>query len=251
MSLKLMYEFDVLKDTIVKEEEKSINAEGQEITISKDVNKQVPVRVGMLKPNRILFDEAELYHGGKLSEGLMAGLMSRALLEKRYKNDGGVLSNYENEQFTNLYYLLFEKQNDLQRRILKEESARTEEEKTEIKKLVGIIGDARKKLQDFEASQITLFNETAENRARIKTILWWVLFLSYYKNEAGDWIPFFEGEDLKEKLESYDEKEELTDEFHFKALKKLSTFISFWYHGRVADKESFKELEGDIENGNI
>jgi hypothetical protein len=251
MSIKIMYEFDVLKETQVKEEEKALNAEGQEITILKEVTKEVPVRIGLLKPNRILFDEAELYHGARLAEGLMAGLMSKALLEKRYKNDGGVLSNFENEQFTNLYYLLFEKQNDLQRKSLKEESLRTEEEKEEIKKLLIEIGKTRTQLQDFEASQIQLFNQTAENRAKIKTILWWILYLGYYKNEAGEWTPFFEGDSIDEKLSFYDEKEENGDVFYYKAFKKISTFISFWYHGRVVDKESFKDLENDINNGEI
>ena len=44
-------------------------------------------------------DEAELYYGVRLAEGIKAGLLTRALLEKRFENDGGTRSDDENKEY--------------------------------------------------------------------------------------------------------------------------------------------------------
>ena len=44
-------------------------------------------------------DEAELYYGVRLAEGIRAGLLTRALLEKRFENDGGTRSDDENKEY--------------------------------------------------------------------------------------------------------------------------------------------------------
>ena len=44
-------------------------------------------------------DDAELYYGVKLAEGIKAGLLTRALLEKRFENDGGTRSDEENKEY--------------------------------------------------------------------------------------------------------------------------------------------------------
>jgi hypothetical protein len=45
--------------------------------------------------------------------------------------------------------------------------------------------ELRQQLTDFEMAQSSLFEQTAENRARNKTILWWTLQLSHLEDEDG------------------------------------------------------------------
>ena len=85
--------------------------------------------VVLRKPTRSLFDEAELYYGVVLSQGIKAGLLTRALLSKRFSNDGGVMSDRDKEDYADLYVKLFENQNELERISLIESGTRTEEEK--------------------------------------------------------------------------------------------------------------------------
>ena len=66
---------------------------------SKKVKKEVPYKFFLRRPTRTMTDEAELYYGVKLAEGIKAGLLTKALLEKRFENDGGTRSDDENEQY--------------------------------------------------------------------------------------------------------------------------------------------------------
>ena len=43
----------------------------------------------------------------------------------------------------------------------------------------------RRKLQSYEADKTSLFDQTAETRARNKTVFWWVLNMSYHDGEKG------------------------------------------------------------------
>ena len=86
---KWLYHFEVKKDVEKKVEEKSKDEKGEEITITKTVTEQEPSTFAIQKPNRKIYEDAELFYAVKLSEGIKAGLLTRALLAKRYKNDGG------------------------------------------------------------------------------------------------------------------------------------------------------------------
>ena len=52
----------------------------------------------------------------------------------------------------------------------------------------------RRELVEIENSQSNIFDQTAENRAKNQTIMWWVLQLSnWQEHEALDPKPFFKG----------------------------------------------------------
>ena len=97
--MKRIYEFEANKEETVKEESVEKKKDGTEVTTSKDVKKEVPHKFFLRRPTRAMTDEAELYYGVKLAEGIKAGLLTRALLEKRFENDGGTRSNEENKQY--------------------------------------------------------------------------------------------------------------------------------------------------------
>ena len=103
------------------------------------------------------------------------------------------------------------------------------------------ISDIRRDLTDIENSQSNIFDQTAENRARNKSILWWILFLSY-KEEGEKETPMFPGEDHNAKLAEYDKIEEVDDEFLMTVISKFSYYISFWYVSKANTPEEFKEL---------
>ena len=109
--MKKLFEFTVPKEVEIEENETSKNEKGEEIKITKKNKTKEQVKVFIRKPTRALFDEAELFYGVRLSEGIKAGLLTRALLAKRFTNDGGVLSEEEKNVYATLYVGLFEKQN--------------------------------------------------------------------------------------------------------------------------------------------
>ena len=101
----------------------------------------------------------------------------------------------------------------------------------------------RADLVDLEMGQSALFDQTAENRARNKVILWWILNLSHFEDEEGKQVPVFSGESFEEKLNSYDEIDEKDERFFNEVVRKLMYYISFWYVGRAQSEEDFKKLD--------
>ena len=250
--MKKLYQFTLKQKATEKVTEKKKDKDGKDIEVTKDVEKEVDRHVILRKPTRSLFDEAELYYGVILSEGIKAGLLTRALLSKRFSNDGGVMSDRDKEDYADLYLKLFENQNELERISLIESGTRTEEEKKRLTSLMKDNGTLKREIQDFELAQASLFEQTAENRARNKTILWWVLNLAYHNDPDTDkTTPVFDGNSFDEKLNSYDTLEESEDPFHDELLRKLVYYISYWYVGNAQTEEEFAALLKDLEESGL
>jgi hypothetical protein len=241
MNLKWLHEFNLNKETEVEETEVTKNEQGEEIKVTKKVKKMVPIKFKILKPNRRLHEQAELTYAIKLSECVKAGLLTKSLLSKRYQNDGGAMSEPEKTEYTKLYLELFKLESDYERLLLKDK--RTEEDNENLEKLLFGLANARRQIQQIEYNQSTLFDQTAENKARNHVIMWWILNLSYQELEDNKVEPLFGIGSVEERLVKYDEVEEANDEFMLKAIRKLTYLLSFWYMGRANSSEEFKKVE--------
>ena len=240
--MKIIYDFTVPKNEEVEETDTSTNENGEEIKTTKKVNKSVDKTFVLKRPGRKLYDEAELFYGVKLSEGIKAGLLTRALLAKRFNNDGGVLSDNEKDRFADLYMKLFEKQGRLQTLENKSPDKLSASEKKEKEGLIQELNSSREQIQEFEMAQASLFDQTAENRARNKTILWWVVHMSYEKVGKDNYIPVFGEGSYEEKISTYDELEESEEEFIEQMLNKLSYYVSFWFVTKPNSREDLEAL---------
>ena len=87
----------------------------------------------------------------------------------------------------------------------------------------------------------TLYEETAESRARNKVILWWVLNLAY-SEAGGKESGFFGDGDLESKLEKYDSIDEGDDIFDLVVARKFAYYVSFWFVGRPNTQAEFQEM---------
>lgn len=240
--MKTMFEFDIFQEKEIEKVDVSTNEKGEEVKVTSKVKTTVPVKLAIKKPTRSLFDEAELFYGVRLSEGIKAGLLTRALLAKRFNNDGGVLSDEEQKEYNDLYLQFFNLQTEFQRLSIKEEAIRTEEEKKEIQNVIEKMNLSRERLQRYEMAQANLFEQTAENRARNKTIMWWVLQLSLIQGDDKKFKELFQDGTYEDKLKRYDEIEESESGVEKIAIQKLLYLISFWYIGRAASQEEFEKL---------
>jgi len=241
-----LYDFPVNKTVEKKETEVTKNDKGEETEVTKTTKEEVPVSFKLKKPNRKLYEEADLFYGVKLSEGIKAGLLTKSLLAKRYSNDGGFLSETEKEKYASLYLALFEQENELQRLQVNLDDKSEEEKREAIKDVTIRMLDTRRDLQEFEMAQQSLFDQTAEIRAKNQTVMWWLLNISYYENEGKDALVFGEG-DYLDKLSKYDEYEEEDDLFWNEAIKKLAYFVSFWESGQANTREDFEKIAEKID----
>ena len=242
--MKWLFEFTVNKETKETKKESTTNENGEKVTVEKESSSFKPTHFAIKRPNRKLYDEADLFYSVKLSDGIKAGLLTRALLEKRYENDGGVFNEYDRDRYVDLYKKIFEKENALQKVALNLENRKEDDKTSEMAELYADLTLLRKELQEYEVRYSSLFDQTAENRAKNQTVMWWVLHLGFYKqNEDEEYASVFSGKDYDEKLDSYDEYEDMADLFWDESIKKLIYFVSFWNSGQGSSEEDFKNAE--------
>jgi hypothetical protein len=241
---KYIYEF-LIENEIEKEvQENSKNDKGEEIKILKKIKEKSPVHFRILRPDRRTFEEAELFYGVKVSEGIRLGLMTKSLIAKRYQDDGGALSESEKQRYATLYVTLYIKQTELEKVQANLTKVAEEDQEAKIKELLNEILNIKKDLANLESQQSSVFDQTAENRARNQVILWWVLNLSYVSyDEKLTFSPVFKGLTFENKLTAYDLIEDQEDVLLSSGIRKLAYLISLWYMGKASTEEEFKSLE--------
>jgi hypothetical protein len=238
--MKKIFSFTVTKTQEVETPETTTNEAGEQVTTVKKVKKEIPYTFFIRKPNRALSDDAALFYSVSVSQGIKAGLMTIPQLEKRNANDGGLLSEDQQKQFSKLAEEFYALEKDLQKLEIKTELS--EDEKTAKSDTIKKLADCRLKLNDYESLRATAYENTAEYRARNQTIVWWLLNLSY-KEENGKEEPFFGVGKHEEKLTKYDEVVDSEDDFLNKVLGKFLTYVGLWATNRASTPEEFEKLE--------
>ncbi len=177
------------------------------------------------------------------------GLLTRAMLAKQHLDIGGSLTDDEKQRYAQLYVRLYEKQQAVQRFSLKAESERTNDENERLLDAVEELGLIRKELTDFEAVQASMFDHTADIKARNKTITWYLLYLTHIihgEDDDTEMVPMFSGETYDDKYGSYAELEDIDDPIYLQAIDKLSSLTTIWYMSGVQNAEDFDRLMEEI-----
>ena len=240
--VKWLHEFEVNKTVKKEVSEDGKDESGEPIKITKQIEEKVPVKFCLKRPNRRLYEDADLFYGVRLSEGIKEGLLTKTLLAKRFSNDGGTMSESEKDDYAIAYEKLTTVENKIQRAQINLEKIPEEEKTEKLRELMKEALELRYDLQTIENEQSSLFDQTAESRAKNKTILWWVLFLSFM-DEEGERVPVFGDGIYEEKLAKYDEYEENDDLFWNEAIRKLAYYVSFWESGQIENPEDFESID--------
>ncbi len=222
---KWLYEFDA-KNVIKKDD-------GSQETIVK--------KFALLKPNRRLREDGELFYATETSRFAKAGVLPKAAWGTILSNGGGSISDQQREEYGGLLLKFRDLSFELQTILIKGEGDRSEAEKLRSDELIGDLDDIRKNIQNFETSQIAIFENTAEAKARNRTILWWVMNLSFEK-DGDNFQQIFKGETFEEKLLQYDafEEEENKYEFLLGVIRRVTYLTTLWFLGRVETNEDFE-----------
>jgi hypothetical protein len=251
MSKKTIYKFTVRKEEEVEEENTSEvknkeTGELEKVTKTKTVKKEVPYQVRIAQPSRRQIEDADMEFSIEMSKCIKRGILTKAMLAKKYSDSGGLLSEEDSNELVRSYRELAEIQADLGRLMSKKK--KTEKEKNKETELTDSFSSVRKRIVDLETSYQSVFNHTADTKAQNKTILWYMLNISYVSGPDEEEKPFFPGETAEEKEESYYKLDEDEDEIFDLAREKLMTFISFWYFSQNASEEDFSNLEKDLDS---
>lgn len=252
---KELYSFEVkvnkeVEDVTVKIDE----ATKEETKITKKVKKEVPVRIVLKRPTRRQVEKAELVYTVKLSELMKLGVLTRAMVTKKYADTGGVLTEQEAQYLTSRYKRLAEIQRDFVNLSIKADNL-DDSGKTRLSEVTEEINTIRREIATTESNYSFIFQHTSDMKAANHVILYYTLMLAFIEDQKDDeaptWTPLYKGDTFEEKLEDFYKKEEDPDQFYLQVKQKLAYFISFWYNGAIASKDDFKKLEKDIDEGKL
>lgn len=250
MESKNLYSFTLFSEKENTVEEKRIDEQTkEEITVMKKVTEKVPFQIVLKKPTRRQIEEADLEYSVEMSKCIKKGILTKAMLAKKYSDTGGMLSENESKRLVDLYKKIYDLQNE---NIRLESSTKKKENKEKINEIVEDLTKTRKEIIDIESNYRSLFDHTADSKAQNRLLLWYILNLTYLKTDSeSSEEPYFKGEDFEDKLHSFYEKEESADENYGVISKKVSTLVAFWFFNQASSEKDFEELDKKIESGEL
>jgi hypothetical protein len=248
-----LYSFDIeIEEEIEREVTKDVerkNDQGEKETI-KEISKEkvlqkTPVKVFLKKPTRSQVEDGDMFYSIWLNKFIQMGLLTRAMLAKKQLDVGGSLNEEDKLNYAKLYLKLFEKQQNVIRYSAMDSDKMSNDEKERLEKSISELSVIRKDLADFEAAQASIFDHTADVKARNKTITWFLLHMAFYtKGDADDAesSALFPGMDYEEKYDSYQELDEDQDAIFSKSIDRLSTIATIWYMSGLQEQGEFEEV---------
>ena len=243
--MKRLYEFTLDKKEKVTKKVQDTNKDGEEIMVEKTVEENVPHKYFIRRPSRTMLDDAELYYGVQLAEGIRAGMITRPLLSKRYSNDGGIMNDIQQKALTETSEKIKKLYEEQEKIIVIDEKKRTAAQKKKLKQLEKDAEPHLDILKRYNMAEESIYEDTAESRARNKTILWWMLNLSYEDVDGAE-NPFYGEGGINDKLEKYDEIDESQDLFLTQVAGEFMYNVSLWYFAKPKDQEEFNQVKNNF-----
>ncbi len=245
---KSIYTFNIEKKAEVEEKRIETYLEDgveKQRTITEKVEKIIPIEILLKEPNRKQVQEAELVFSVEMSKSIKLGILTKNMLLNKYKDTGGLDGEKETKALSQAYADYQQVQIDIVNLRIIPDAEKAEDQVQELQQKENRMLELRKEIVQRESSYLTLFSHTADARAQNKSILWYVLNLSYYKDTSlghKDFVPIFKGNTFEEKEEALSKMEDEQDFIYQNTYLKLASLFSYWFFSGVVDKEEFDKI---------
>lgn len=237
--LRTLYEFSVPK-VVEKPVSTKETVNGETVTVTK-TEKTIEQNVHRLvKPTRRMYEAADIFYSVAVSEFIKAGLLPISLIAKRYANDGGTLNEIDKNRLE--VYSTELKTLEKQFIALATETVKNvEEEKKDILLKMNEAGIAIEQLKNDYSS---IYENTAEAKARHKTAIWWVLHLSQKKKADGTYEFLFGEGSYEDRLNVYDDFADNVEPYIYEVIQRLAYLVAFWIAAKAEVGETeFKSID--------
>jgi hypothetical protein len=251
MEFKELYNFTVDKEVEkIIESSKKDKKSGEETITKKTVKEKVPVIIKLKRPSRRELEEAELEFSVEMSRCVKKGILTKAMLAKKYSDTGGLMSEDDAQSLVDSYKKIFDLQNEFSR--LEIVQNKTDKQKERVEEVSTELVKVRRQIVEFESNYQSLFDHTADVRAQNRLILWYVIMLTHIQEEGDENPkPFFGKGSFEDKMEEYYKREEGEDALYFLITKKAATVLAFWFFNQASDKDSFDGLMKRLESNEL
>ena len=250
--MKSIYSFKVhlVEEVDEKTKEKRKNKETgkqEEVEDTKKVKKKVPHEIILKEPGRRQLEDADMEYSIEISRCVKKGILTKAMLAKKYSDTGGILTEKDAQRLIDLYGELAELEREASTLGIKIGDKVPAKSNEKSKEIHGKLALTRRDIVNLESSYQSLFNHTADIKAQNRVILWYIVNLGYVKKE-GDKEPrqIFEGDTFEEKVDGYYEQDERGDDLFNVTHPKLAALVSYWYFSASPTKEEFDNLISEI-----
>ncbi len=201
--------------------------DGSEITKEEEVTKTIKVIIK--EPSRTDLQAAQDVYQREWSRCVREGIVTRAILDKTYRQDEGILTNKESEEISKIQDRLKEIGDEYAEIEKTPEDLRTEDDKNKIKNLWDEFSEIQSDLQKLDSLNESLYQNTAEVIAGQKQSLYNILFLSFVEVN-GKVLPLVAGDTIEQKLNSFDK---ILDDTSSESAKQKAEL-----YGRILDRNT-------------
>jgi len=245
--MKSIYSFTVNTTEEVEEKtkEKRKNKETgveEEIEVSTKTEKEIPHEIVIKQPTRRQLEEADMEYSIEISRCIKKGILTKAMLAKKYSDTGGILTEKDAERLVDLYSELAELEMDMAK-----SGAHPTDAKKGKKGLGGRLAMTRREIVNLESAYQSLFNHTADIKAQNRVILWYMVTLAHIKKEgAENPTPLFEGKEFEDRIDAYYDQDEKEDKIFTAFSSKLAAITSYWYFSEKPTQKEFDDIINDL-----
>ena len=233
-----IYEFTLeIKEKKKVEVERKNKETGEVETIVQNKTVKVPVKYVIKKPTRRVIDEAEAQYAVEMSKNIKRGIVTKAMLVKKYADTGGTLTEEETKDMVRK----LQKSNEISNKIQLLTATNKKESKKEIEQLTSELLVLRQELADIEMSMQGVYDHTADARSERSMLLWYTIQLARKIEEEKE-VLFFDGLLYEDQLESLYEKDENGSSIEQEALNKFMSVISLWFYNNSVTQEQIDEF---------
>ena len=229
--------YTITLDNFIEKEvrKKSKGEDGKEIEVVEVVKENRATEFYFKKPSRRECDTMEEEFSIEMSKSIKKGIMTKAMLAKEYRENGGVLTKAEEKGHADMYMELAKAEDELAQLI--SESKNKRKQNTLVKKIKAF----KEQILNIERPHQEMFNNTADVRAQTAATKWILLnccFRRAYK--SADFNPIFKGEDYEDKLDNYYKLyDEEGDAEENNIIFDLMGAVSIWYFTRTDDIQAY------------
>jgi len=238
MAKENIYEFKVTKSEKRPVETKRKNKKGEEETVTTNKTVKVPINFVIQKPTRRISEEGEVFYSVQLSKAIKMGIVTKAMLIKKYADSGGALSEEEGKELLKGMRDL----NDLENEYKLLNATSKKEEKEKIEEVETKIQILRRDLVNLESSLQSIYSHTADAKAERETLVWYIINLSKVLDEEGKPSKYFKGMDYQEQLEDFYDKYEDEENVDFEVVNKLSKIVGYWFYSQYSTKKDIEDF---------
>ena len=238
MAKENIYEFTLKKKIKKQVETKRKGKDGEEETVLSNRTVSVPVKFFVKKPTRRMADEAEVFYSIQLSKAIKLGIVTKAMLIKKYADNGGALSEDESK----LLLKSLKKLNDLENEYKLCFVNKTQKSTKRAEELELEIITLKRELQELESSLQSVYQHTADSKAEKEVLLWYAIKLANFLEDEEEEQAFFKGVDFEERLEDLYDKYEKDESFESEATSKICQVVGYWFYNQSAEKEDIEKF---------